>query len=63
MTDSAQPSAAFTMLGSPDAAACDGDSCLVPGAVTVPDIEPTPDEASAASIRAVTAALDDGASL
>jgi hypothetical protein len=62
---------AFTMLGATDAAACEGDSCLVPGAVTASvaaapdalDIEPTHEEAAAASARAVAAALDEGASL
>lgn len=59
----------FVMLGSADAAACEGDACLLPGAATavvdgaVVDIEPGPDEAAAASARAVTAALDEGASL
>ena len=68
----------FTMLGSADAAACEGDSCLVPlavsgvgtagasidpGASAEIDIEPTADEAKAASARAVAAALDEGASL
>ena len=31
MTDPTQPTAPFTMLGAPDAAACEGDACLVPG--------------------------------
>ena len=37
------PSAPFAMLGSPDAVACEGDSCLVTpaGTVVVPsDVEP-----------------------
>ncbi|WP_123944113.1 MULTISPECIES: hypothetical protein [unclassified Frondihabitans] len=67
MTGSAPTPDSFTMLGSADAAACEGDSCLIPGAltetVTMPEIEPTADEAAAASARAVTAALDEGASL
>lgn len=56
----------FTMLGSADAAACEGDACLVPRAASSADtsiLEPDPDEAAAASVRAVTAALDEGASL
>ncbi len=67
MTDSAPTPASFTMLGSADAAACEGDNCLIPGAlddaVAMPEIEPTADEAATASARAVTAALDEGASL
>lgn len=67
MTGAADAPARFTMLGSADAAACEGDTCLIPGSSSesslVPDIEPGHDEASAASARAVTAALDDGASL
>lgn len=65
------PGPSFTMVGAVDANVCEGDSCLVPGATSgdvveaqsVPDIEPTPDEARAASARAVAAALDEGASL
>ncbi|BDZ50903.1 hypothetical protein GCM10025867_31440 [Frondihabitans sucicola] len=59
----------FTMLGDAAAEACEGDSCLVPGtaaaarAERIIDIEPTPQEAAAASARAVAAALDEGASL
>lgn len=33
MTTDARP-ASFAMLGDPDAAACEGDSCLLPGAST-----------------------------
>jgi hypothetical protein len=57
------------MVGSPDAAACEGDACLVPGATRSDareaeiDIEPEPEEAAAASVRAVNSALDEGASL
>lgn len=59
----------LTMLGSDDAQACEGDNCLVAGvtvadpALSTVDIEPTPEEAAAASSRAVAAALDEGASL
>lgn len=58
----------FTMLGDADAMACEGDSCLVPLPLTGVragdvDIEPTHDEAAAASARAVAAALDEGAAL
>lgn len=53
---------AFTMLGEPDAVVCEGDVCAVPALDGV-EIEPTPEEAAAASARAVTAALDEGASL
>ncbi|GAA4666895.1 hypothetical protein [Frondihabitans cladoniiphilus] len=81
---SSSPTSPFTMLGAADAAACEGDSCLLPGAAAAseapgaaaaladaatdqdpesPNIEPGPDEAAAASSRAVIAALDEGASL
>lgn len=53
---------AFTMLGAPDAVVCEGDVCAVAPVDDV-DIEPTHQEAAAASARAVTAALDEGASL
>lgn len=53
----------FTMLGAPDALACESDACVIPGSESTLDIEPSADEAAAASRRAVTAALDEGASL
>lgn len=63
----------FVMLGSTGAMACEGDACLVPGVVDGVGLEPALDEpaldeaaldeAAAASSRAVTAALDQGASL
>jgi len=66
----AQVRPAFTMVGAADASACEGDNCVVPAAAAAPapalsplDIEPGADEAAAASGRAVTAALDEGASL
>ena len=37
----------LTMIGSPDAMACEGDACLLPGAelpVTKPTVEPSKDE-------------------
>lgn len=34
MTTDARP-ASFAMLGDPDAAACEGDSCVVPNAATL----------------------------
>ncbi|RKR73918.1 hypothetical protein [Frondihabitans australicus] len=62
------PASPFTMLGSPDALACEGDACVIPSATVdldsdAVDIEPSPQEAAAASGRAVAAALDEGASL
>lgn len=45
----------FSMLGGDDAVVCEGDSCFV--------LEPSAEEAAAASARAVNAAIDEGASL
>jgi hypothetical protein len=52
----------FILLGDPDALACEGDSCVVP-VVSGADLGLSPDEAAAASSRAVAAALDEGAAL
>ena len=44
--------AAFAMLGDPDAVACEGDACLVPGAAPRAQesrVAPAPDAAAAAS--------------
>ena len=43
---------AFTMLGDPDAVACEGDACLVPGAAPGAQesrVAPAPDAAVAAA--------------
>lgn len=54
----------LTMLGASDANACEGDACLVPQAASEDDPGILlPEESAAASNRAVTAALDEGASL
>ncbi|MBF4616733.1 hypothetical protein ITJ44_01395 [Clavibacter sp. VKM Ac-2873] len=49
----------FTMLGAADAAACEGDACLVPGAA--PADTATADDASpAADLARVRDAIDAG---
>jgi hypothetical protein len=48
----------FTMLGASDAAACEGDACLVPGA---PTADTAADDASAAAdLARVRDAIDAG---
>lgn len=41
------PVAPFTMLGAPDAAACEGDACVIPGAsAAAAPTEPAPTRAA-----------------
>jgi hypothetical protein len=49
----------FTMLGASDAAACEGDACLVPGAATA-DAETADDASPAADLARVRDAIDAG---
>ena len=51
--------AAFTMLGDPDAVACEGDACLVPGAATA-DPAAAEDASPAADLARVREAIDAG---
>jgi hypothetical protein len=59
----------LVILGPADAAACEGDACVVPGTATAPvdeaalDPQPRPSDTAAASVHAVTNALDEGTSL
>jgi hypothetical protein len=46
MTEPAPPSP-LVMLGAPDAAVCEDDSCLLPGAVASADTQGTDDDATA----------------
>jgi hypothetical protein len=49
----------FTMLGASDAAACEGDACLVPGAPTA-DTAAADDASPAADLARVRDAIDAG---
>ncbi|PPF57389.1 hypothetical protein C5B94_01650 [Clavibacter michiganensis] len=49
----------FTMLGASDAAACEGDACLVPGAATA-DPAAAEDASPAADLARVREAIDAG---
>ncbi|AJW78917.1 hypothetical protein [Clavibacter michiganensis] len=49
----------FTMLGASDAAACEGDACLVPGASTA-DTAAADDASAAADLARVRDAIDAG---
>lgn len=48
----------FTMLGASDAAACEGDACLVPGAVA--GTSAADDGSAAADLARVRDAIDAG---
>jgi hypothetical protein len=57
----------FAMRGSADAAACEGDACLVPGARTTagspagsPAADPAPEASAAADLARVRDAIDSG---
>lgn len=50
----------LAMLGSADAAACEGDACLVPGA-SAPSVDgAAPDASAAADLARVRDAIDAG---
>ena len=49
----------FTMLGASDAAACEGDACLVPGATAIAS-DTTADASPAADLARVRDAIDAG---
>lgn len=49
----------FTMLGASDAAACEGDACLVPGA-SAGDTAAADDASAAADLARVRDAIDAG---
>jgi hypothetical protein len=53
----------FAMRGSADAAACEGDACLVPGARTTAGsaaADPAPEASAAADLARVRDAIDSG---